>query len=162
MKRIEPVRSGEDSGYPTAREAGVNRRGFMQVIVASSAAAVGSVVLGEDRARARGVIRRPRYRVAIDLKPPFTYKGCKSAIVQIVASTYDDRFHGFLQEPGERSGVMAAIRGALLSHKCADMNGSGRYKMARTVATALQKRYKRRTGRSGGYSWVSFVVKPKK
>lgn len=162
MKRIVPVRSVGEQGYPSVVESGTNRRGFMRIIVASGAAAVGSAVLGGEQALARGAVARPRYRVAIDLNPPVTYKGCKSAIVKIVANCYDRRLHGFLQKKSERSGVMAAIRGALLSHQCSDLTGTGRYKVGRAVATAVTKRYKKRTGQTYGYCSVSLVINPRK
>jgi len=162
VKRIQPVRSESKQGYPSVTEAGTNRRGFLRVVVASGAAVVGSAVLGGDSAHARGAVARPAYRVAIDLTPPITYRGCSSAIVRIVARCYDHKLHGFLQNKRERSGVMAAIRGALLSKNCADLNGSGRYRVGRSVAAALQKRYLKRTGQPAQHCSVSLVVNPKK
>lgn len=162
MKRIEPVRENREKGYPTVEEAGVNRRGFMRVIVASGAAAAGSVVLGEDRAFARGVARRPSFRVAFNLKPPVSYKGCQSSIVQVLARTRDSRYHAFLQRKGEQAGIMATIRRTLLSGQCSDLKGSARYKLGRAVATALQKRYRKRTGNTGGYGSVYLTVMAKK
>lgn len=162
MKRIEPVREDSDKGYPSVEEAGVNRRGFMQVIVASGAAAVGSVVLGEERAHARGVARRPSFRVAFNLKPPVSYRGCRSAIVQVLALTRDYRYHAFLQRKSEQAGIMATIRRTLLKGHCSDLKGSAKYKLGRAVATALQKRYRKRTGNTGGYGSVSLTVMAKK
>ncbi len=162
MKRIEPVESVGESGYPSAREAGVDRRSFLRVLVASGGAAAGSLVLGEDRALARGVAVRPRYRVAIDLKPAVTYKGCKSAIVQIVATTRDYYVHRFLASKAERAGVVAAVRQVLLKARCSDLSGSRRYALGRQVTDALRKRYKRRTGRLAGRCWAVVVTKPSK
>jgi hypothetical protein len=162
MKRIVPVRSVGEQGYPSVEESGTNRRGFMRIIVASGAAAVGSAVLGGEQALARGAVARPMYRVSIDLNPPFTYKGCKSEIVRIVARCWDRRMQGFLQKKSERSGVMAAVRGVLLSHQCSDLSPAGRYKLAKAVATAVTKRYKKRTGKTYGYCSASLVIKPKK
>ena len=104
MKRIKPVRSESDTGYPSVEESGANRRGFMQVVLASGAAAVGGLVIGGEVAHARGAVARPSYRVTITLTPPVTFKGCSSAIVSIVAQTWDYNVQSFLLKKNERAG----------------------------------------------------------
>ncbi|MFH2008087.1 MAG: twin-arginine translocation signal domain-containing protein [bacterium] len=159
MKRITPAKQQPEPDYPTAEEAGVNRRGFLQVLVASGAAAAGAVVLGSDPAHARGIVARPRYRIAIDLKPPVTYTGCKSAIVQVVARTYIDEMDAFLRNAKERKGVLAVIRAELRKYKCSDVVSRGLYRVQSNVSGVLRKHYERRTGKSSGTVWIKLVFK---
>ena len=159
MKRIEPVKEHRESDYPTAEEAGVNRRRFFQVVAAAGATTVAGVMIGADEARARGAVAMPSYRIAIDLAPPFRYARCKASIVQAIASTYDDRMASFLRDARERRQVDRIIRRVLRQHPCGVALGRGLYGVQSKISAALAQRYKQRTGRKANTTWIKLIIK---
>jgi hypothetical protein len=159
---VRPAQEVESPGYPSAKEAGVTRRGLLQLVLGGGAAAAGSVLLPDmsEARRMRGVKRRPRYRVAVKLVPPYRFKGCRSAIVEIVGKTYSRDASKFYADPAELAGIQQVVRKVLGRFKCADLKGRRRVAVLGALRSALTDHYrKRRKKRYGGIHHVRLKEK---
>jgi len=140
----------------------VTRRGLLQLVLGGGAAAAGSLLLPEvaEARRMRGVVRRPRYKVAVKLVPPYRFKGCRSAIVEIVGRTYTRDASKFYSDPKELAGIQRVVRSVLGRFKCADLKGRRRTAVLNALRSALTDHYrKRRKKRYGGINYLRLKEK---
>ncbi len=156
MKRVTPARDVKAPEYPSAEQAGVTRRGALHLVL-GGAAALGSILL-EDPAEARrlrGVKPRPRYTIAIRLTPPYRFRGCKSAIVEILGRTYSRDVQQFFGEAAQQKAIQHTIRSVLRKHRCADLKGNQRYVLLAELRKRLTELYRlRRKRRYGDIRWL--------
>lgn len=166
MKSITPKTAYRGDKYPSAQQAGVTRRGLLQVVLTGAAgagaAAVGMGVLIEDaearRGRLRGRVARPRYRAYIDLTPDHRFKGSKSAIASLVVISRDRDLAKFYNNKNEKKRAQKVVRRVLRGFTGADVKKPKRwYAMQRAVSNALVANYQKRTGRRARYTYVQLT-----
>jgi hypothetical protein len=164
MKKIQPA-SQESARYPTARQAGLTRRGFLRVVAAGAA---GAAIAGNDwlvwteaKPRPRGGAPLPHWQIAIDFKQPFQPARCSTAVKGIWANTWDSQVAGFLKKASERPGVVKVIVGVLRRFRCEDFqNDTRHHRVERAINKALIKHYQKRTMRRYGGLYARLKIRP--
>ena len=148
MKKIQPHTTYDnDTGYPSAIEDHLSRRGFMRSALAGTAATAGLLMQAPD-----GNARRPRTpkpkRVTLNLSNRYRFKHGNYQIQKIVLQTRSSALVAFLEDRREATGVQAALKKVLDAHSCVDLlNGKKLARLQLRVAKALTKQYRFRTRR---------------
>lgn len=146
MKKIKPVsRYDSDDGYPAVTTDAPDRRGFLKVALAGTAALGGSVLLGGQAASRR---KSKYHHVTIRLHGHYQYYPCRYRAESLFVQTKSSRFAKFLGDAKEQRRAEQALAKILRAAKCTDVQDAKKLaKMHKKLARALVVHYRKRTRR---------------
>ena len=146
MKKIKPVsRYDSDDGYPSVTTDAPDRRGFLKVALAGTAALGGSLLLGSEAASRK---KSKYHRVTIRLQGHYRYYPCRYRAESLLVQTQSKRLAKLLGDAKEQVRAEKALAKILRAAKCTDVQSAKQLaKLHKKLANALASHYRKRTGR---------------